>query len=164
MQATHISREQMVENWKRKEIAPPPTPVSRPLPRPLNLDHVMDLGNTIYFTFRGRAFGIPPLAWREGERILDVWQTALTFTDLTEPASRKGYYACIRRLQRLVWRNCRPSGPFRRLLRWLHLHRNPFKRATEGEIAELAVFILGRRMKNPALAPETQVPNPEPGT
>ena len=163
MKLTVIAREEMDRNWERLAVAPPPAPVSGPPLRALNLEHVMDLGNRIYFTFRGRAYGIPPLAWREGERILDAWLEAKAFGDALKREDLPAYYACIRKLQRLVWRNCRPTGPIRRLLRFLHLHRNPFRRATEGEIAELAVFMLARRMKSPEarLVPE---PSPVLGT
>lgn len=161
MQATLIAREEMVRNWER--VAPPPVDRTGPPLRALNLEHVMDLGNTIFFTFRGRAFGIPPLAWREGEKIFDVWQEARGLTDLADSDQRRAYFRCIARLQKLVWANCKPVGPVRRWLRFFHLHRNPFRRATEGEIAELAVFILGRRTKSSGRASATQ-PAPEPGT
>ena len=160
MRATLVPREDMVRNWER--VAPPPVEPSGPPPRALNLDHVMDLGNTIFFTFRGRAYGIPPLAWREGERILDAWLEAQTFGNQIERETLGPYYGVIRRLQRLVWKNTRPVGPLRRLLRKLHLHPNPFRRATEGEIAELAVFMLGRRMTSGSRLPIPR--DPEPGT
>ena len=163
MRATITSRAQMAENWGRVMVAPPPDSVSPSLPRALNLEHVMDLGNRIYFTFRGRAYGIPPLAWREGEKILDAWEEAKRYPDLSERADRRKYFDAIRRLQKLLWANTVPTGPFRRLLNFFGLHTNPFKRATEGEIAELAVFTLGRRMKHPGPASEDQA-SPSPGT
>lgn len=163
MIATITTREQMVQAWERKRVAPPTVKSAGPLPRALNLDHVMDLGNTIFFIFRGRAYGIPPLAWREGERILDTWLEAKTYGAALERKNLPAYYACFQKLQRLLWKNCKPTGPVRRLLNRLHLHPNPFRLATEGEIAELAVFMLGRRMRFPAPVP-SPAPDPSPGT
>jgi len=163
MRATITPREEMVQNWQ--DSAPPVAPVSGPPPRALNLNHVMDLGNTVFFIFRGRAFGIPPLAWREGEKILDVWLEAQSFGGALERENLRAYYGCIKRLQKLTWKNCRPSGPIRRFLRLLHLHPNPFRRATEGELAELAVFMLGRRMRGTDPAPTlARTPDQSPGT
>lgn len=160
MQATRVAREEMIRNWSK--VAPPPVVPTGPPPRALNLEAVLDLGNTIFFTFRGRAYGIPPLAWREGEQILDTWLEAREIGDTLKRDSLTDYYAAIRKLQRLVWKNSRPTGPGRRLLRFLHLHPNPFRRATEGEIAELAVFMLGRRMSSGSRLP--QMASPTPGT
>ena len=164
MIATITPRERMVQAWARVRDAPPAPPSSGPLPRAMNLDHVMDLGNSIFFIFRGRAYGIPPLAWREGERILDTWLEAKTFGASLERKNLPAYYACFKKLQRLLWKNCKPTGPLRRLLYRLHLHRNPFRRATEGEIAELAVFMLGRRMRSSEPPGPMVTPDPLPGT
>lgn len=144
MRATITPRAEMEEASRRR--AAPPVEVTAPssLPRALNLGTVLDLGNRVYFMFRGRAYGIPPLAWREGEKILDAWMEAKGYGDLT-PDNLSAYFSVIKRLQSLLWRNCVPSGPVRRLLHWMGLHRNPFRKATEKEIGELATFMLGRR-------------------
>jgi len=147
MRATITPRKEMSENWAKvqRRDAPPVGPASQALPRALNLDTVLDLGNMVFFMFRGRAYGIPPLAWREGERILDAWLEAKAHGTL-DLGNLDGYFRVIERLQRLLWRNLRPTGPVRRLLYFLRLHRNPFLDATEGEITTLALFMLGRRM------------------
>ena len=164
MKVAVLSREQMVQNWERVRVAPPTPSDSGPLPRALNLQNVMDLGNMVFFTFRGRAFGIPPLAWREGERLLDLWLQAKEFGAIDEREKIRPYFRVIRKLRKLIWRNCVPTGPTRRLLNFLHLHRNPFRAATEGEIVEIALFILGRRMRSSAPAPDTETPAQSPGT
>ena len=164
MIATITTREQMVQAWERVRDAPPTPPSSGPLPRALNLDHVMDLGNSIFFIFRGRAYGIPPLAWKKGEKILDTWLEAKNLGAIDSRDKIRPYFRAIRELQRLLWKNCRPTGPMRRLLYRLHLHRNPFRRATEGEIAELAVFTLGRRMRSTDQPVSIPAPDPSPGT
>lgn len=135
---------EMKARWARvKRPEPKPTASERPL----NLRQVLDTGDLVFFTFRGRAYGIPPLAWRQGERILDVWLQLREVGALDERSKLKPYYYAYRRLQKLLWKNCRPTGPVRRLLHFLGLHPNPFRKATEGELAELAVFMLGRRMR-----------------
>lgn len=139
-----MTREEMRERWAR--IRPPDTERAKPPPRPLNLRHILDLGNVVYFTFRGRSYGVPPLPWRTGEELLDAWLQLREMGQLDERSKVQPYYKAMRRLQDLLWKSCRPVGKLRRLLDWLHLHRNPFRKATEGEIAELAVFLLGRRM------------------
>jgi hypothetical protein len=147
-----LTVDEMRERWARvRKPAPQP---AEPAPRPLNMNHILDLGNVVFFTFRGRAYGIPPLAWRDGEELLDAWLEARELGEIDDRAKVRAYFEAIRRLQVLLWRACRPVGPFRRLLRLLHLHANPFRRATEGEIAELALFMLGRRMTAHNRAPE----------
>jgi hypothetical protein len=126
-----------------------------PPPRPLNLAHVLDLGNTVFFYFQGRAYGIPPLPWQQGEAILDAWLEARELGQIDSREKAGPYFRVIARLQKLLWKNCRPVGRFRRLLKRLGLHPNPFRRATEGELAELAVFILGLRMRSSGPEPRT---------
>ena len=162
MHARVTSRERMAENWRR--VAPPPDPVTQPTPRALNLDAILDLGNIVFFTFRGRAYGIPPLAWRDGERLLDAWLEAKELGAQLERKTLRPYFRCIQRLQQLLWKSTRPTGPVRRLLRFAHLHRNPFRDATEGELAELAVFMLGLRMRSAGRLPMTGEADPEPVT
>jgi len=150
MIATKTDRAAMVSNWKR--AAPPADDaVSKPPARALNLRTVMDLGNTIFFTFRGRAYGVPPLAWRAGEALLDAWLEATSFGVVVDRANIRGYYGAVRRLEKLIWKACRPVGPFRRMLRFFRLHANPFRGANESELAELAVFLLARRTTRPGI-------------
>lgn len=159
MIATRKTREEMVEAWQRYRQPAERRP-AEPAPRALNLDAVLDLGNMVFFTFRGRAYGIPPLAWRTGERLLDA---VLELEGLGSQISRDSihaYYGCVRRLQDTLWRASRPVGPVRRLLRLLRLHRNPYRQATEAEVMQLAYFFLTRRMAaesaylaNPRLVP-----------
>jgi hypothetical protein len=144
MRATMPSREVMARNWRESEVAPPPPAVSGPPPRALNLNHLLDLGNMIFFTFRGRPYGIPPLAMREGEKLLDVYLEIREYGDV-DRSKLKGYFRAFKKVEKLVWRNVRPQNPFRRLLYALKLHRNSFRDVSEGELVELAVFCLARR-------------------
>ena len=154
-----LTRDEMKARWARVQR---PRPKPTPPPRPLNLSQVLDLGNTVFFTFRGRAYGIPPLAWRQGEAILDAWLEAREMGDLDHREKTGPYFRIIARLQKLLWKNCRPVGRIRRFLKWIGLHPNPFRKATEGELAELAVFMLGRRMRWSGPAPSPPAA-PSPG-
>lgn len=123
-----------------------------PPSRALNLGAVLELGDTTYFPFRGRAYGIPPLPWRAGEVILDIWLEIQSFKDLNRQ-NLPQYFSCICRLQRQIWRNVRPRGRIARLLYHVGLLRNPFWRATEAELIELALFLLQRRTSTPVQGP-----------
>lgn len=153
MRATITPREEMARNWGAEPAPVPSTGDASSTSRALNLEHILDLGNIIFFHFRGRAYGIPPLPWREGEKILAAWQEAKSHGPTLDRESLTPYFQAIEKLQGLLWRNCRPVGRVRRLLRWLGLHPNPFRIATEGEIGELALFMLGRRMSRAVRLP-----------
>lgn len=116
-----------------------------PPPRPLNLDAVLDLGTIVFFTFRGRPYGIPPLAWKAGQRLLDAYLRAEECGMELGHENMQDYFDALRDLQDLLWRNTRSVGRIRRLMRRIGLVRNPFRGATEKEIVDLARFMLGRR-------------------
>jgi len=99
----------------------------------------------VYFEFRGRAYGVPPLPWKEGERLLDLYLTVRGFPAELTRDILPDYYRAIRGMAKVMWRNCRPCGPRARLARRLGLIRNPFLGANDREIADVAVFFLGLR-------------------
>lgn len=140
------------------------TPKVRPAkaPRPLqNVRPVLDLGNTCYFNFRGRAYGVPPLPWKAGVAFQQIWVDALgqgTLTRITAPH----YHALIARLPKLIWQYSRPVGRLRRALRFLGGLRNPFLKATEQELVELAGFFLQRRMTSGVGFPTAPATSPSP--
>lgn len=151
--------EQIRANWARvKRQTPRPRP--EPVPRPLNLQPTLDLGNLVFFTFRGRAYGIPPLAWRTGEKMLDIYLQLMELSDPDKPLLTReqlpAYFGSFRQLQSLLWNHCHAVGWLRRLGKRLRIVRNPFREATEAEILGLALFTLGRRMTHhdPAPAPD----------
>jgi hypothetical protein len=137
-----MGREEMVARWRSPEER---QRASRPPPRPLNLRAVLDLGEVIFFTFRGSPYGIPPLAWREGEALLDAWLELQEFGEQLERGDLPRWYQCLERIQHILWSNTRVVGRVRRVFRRLGLLRNPYRVATEGELAELALFFLARR-------------------
>jgi hypothetical protein len=118
----------------------------RARPRAINLTGALELGDSLFFAFRGRAYRVPMLPWRSGELILDAWLEIESYgTEITRE-NRGAYYACIQRLEKLIWANVRPVGFVNRILYRLGLMRNPFRHATEREIVERSHFLLRRRM------------------
>lgn len=129
-------------------------------PAPRNVEPILSLGDTEYFHFRGRAFGVPPLPWQAGQRISDLQARAINAMGVlsskpTDEQSRADYYFALGQLPALLWANCRPTGKWRRFLtnrvfRFLRLARNPFDKATDRELLELTDFFSSRRMKSGA--------------
>lgn len=147
MKLTPITPEERERRWARyarKVEAPPPPPV-------LNLGTVLDVGTTVFFIFRGRAYGVPPLPWRQGEAILAAKQEAASVGRLLTDQNTPTYYRALRRLQDLAWANTRPVGRLRRLAKRLGLHPNPFRAATDQQLVQLADFFLARRMTSAGL-------------
>lgn len=143
---TPMTRDEMRRRWRAHRPHPRETPASeQPPPRPNNLGAILDLGTMVYFQFRGRSYGVPPLPWREGEKLLDAWLELRSYGEHVDRDNLDGYYGALRRISRLLWRNCRPPGRLPKLLKALGLKPNPFIQANETELAELALFFLGRR-------------------
>lgn len=134
--------EQVRKNWAayreaRKIVAPP---------RPRhNFQPAMEFGDITYRVFRGRAYGVPPLPWKRGEKLLKTWLDLEAISSPIKQNNLSQYYRLIGRLADLVWKSVTPVRPDLRLAWRLGLLRNPFRKATEGEIVEFALFLLGRR-------------------
>lgn len=136
-------------------------------PRPLNVRQVLDLGALVYFQWRGRSYGVPPLPWKAGAELLDSFLEAQNLGEQISAEASPRYFAALQRMSRIMWRETRPVGIFRRLLKRLRLLRNPYRLASEREIADLAIFFLGCRTRG---GPDVQRLNnwtqalPVPGT
>jgi len=117
-----------------------------PRPRPNNVRAILDLGTLIYFQWRGRSFGVPPVPWKKGAQLLDAYLDARSYGETLTKDTSQGYYAALGRMSKIMWQCSRPVGRVLRFFRLIRLYRNPYRNATEGELAELAVFFLGRRM------------------
>lgn len=146
-------REEVKKAWQKMASEELPR-TSRPS---LNTRQVIDLGETVLFAFRGRAYVLPPLAFKKGHELLDVWLKAQEFGSSVERSRLPEYRKLVARLAVMIWRCCYPAGRGWRMMRALGLLRNPFNNASEGELAELAVFILGRRMSVGVLHPKVGV-------
>ena len=117
-----------------------------------NVQAVLALGEVRYFLFRHRTYGVPPLSFKAGQRILDLSIRARTLAhevSLTgqKEASQK-YFQCLTALARLLWQNTRPLSAWRRRWRMLGLLKNPYLHATELEMRELTDFFLQGRTKS----------------
>jgi hypothetical protein len=126
-------------------------------PRARNLEAIFALDQATFFAFRGRPFGVPPLPWQVGEKLLDL------FTRAGDAAARmargaadgradrdamREYFDAVSALPPIIWANSYPASRPLRFLRRLGLMRNPFATATDREIMEIADFFLSRRMKS----------------
>ena len=132
--------------------------------RPRNVEPILSLGEMTFFMFRGRAYGVPPLPWKVGQRLTEAHVRALEgLSHLAahpfDAKGRKEYYSALGELARLLGRNCQPTGKLRRLLHSLRLFPNPFGKATDAEILEHADFFLSRRMKSGVPSPTPTDPN-----
>jgi hypothetical protein len=130
----------------------------RPQPRPNNVRAILDLGTLVYFQWRGRSFGVPPLPWKAGAELLDAWLEARGYGETLTDATAPGYYAALNRMSRIMWRHTRLVGYAARMLRRVGLIRNPYRLATEAELADLVLFFLGRRMKTNGIRTVTPAP------
>jgi hypothetical protein len=141
-----LTRDEMLQNWARVQAAKPPP---KPEPRPLNLQHVLDLGNMIVFLFRGRPYAMPPVPLKPGLQIMDAWLQLRQAGAMVTAENLGEYSDLLGRLERLLSRRVFPirKGLIRitRLLHRLRLLPNPLRGATEADIVELALFVLGRR-------------------
>lgn len=140
-----VTREEMAANHskfesRRGEFREPVSP-----PRAFNVEQVLDLGNVVYFTFRGAPYGVPPLGWRAGAQLQAIWTEAIALESPLTVETSARYYQLIGQIPALLWRHCFPAGKLRRLFRFFRVLRNPFRAATEAELAELAAFFLARR-------------------
>lgn len=126
-----------------------------------NMETVLDLGTTAFVTFRGRAFGVPPVAWRTGQRLLTLRMDAVAASNdgTLSPETAPRFYQVIGELAEVLWAHTRPVGRWRRIAKRLGLLRNPFAHATEKEIVELTNLFLRRRMLSTIGIPATVNPS-----
>lgn len=154
-QPEEMLRRHQAAGRKRATSAAVASPVH---PQPRNVEPILSLGDTDYVLFRGRAYGVPPLPWKAGERMADL-QARLHLAIATmkgnplDEETRAGYYAALAKVPPLLWAHSRPTGKWRRFLRALGLHRNPFDGATDRELLELLDFFSSRRTRSGVPAP-----------
>lgn len=137
-----------------------------------NLRTILTLGDTTFFAFRGRPFGVPPLPWAVGEQLLDLYTRALDAARRMAEGASHGrtdreamaeYFAAVRAIAPILWKHSRPATRGLRWLRRLGLMRNPFALATEREILEVADFFLSCRTRSGVTLPPP-MDLPAPGT
>lgn len=130
----------------------PRLPVPPTAARLRNVEPVLSLGETTYFQFRGRAYGVPPLPWKAGQRLLQVYTATLALAGHValqgDAKAERDYFRGLARIQAILWAYCRPVGKIRRVFWHLRLLHNPFRGATEKEVLELADFFLKGRTRS----------------
>ncbi len=133
----------------RRKLAP-----RHQAPRPLNTKTVLDLGNQVFYLFRGRPFGVPAIPHKAGLELADLQAQAQEFVGkIKTRGDLHAYRQLVEKLPKKLWRlvDHPPGGWFARLLHKLRLLPNPFKQATEAELGELLDFFLKRRMTSSVL-------------
>jgi hypothetical protein len=141
------SPERIEENWRRWREAKADVPIQPP--HPVNLNAVLDLGNTVYRNFRGRPYCVPPLPVDEGAKMFELWFEIESLGLVITADVHQAYYRGFRKLQQLIWRNVRPVGLVRRALRRVGILRNPWATATEPEVTDWVRFFFELRTRQP---------------
>lgn len=115
---------------------------------PVNVQPLMQLGEDQLLEFNGQLLRIPPVPFRAGLRLNELWLRVQT----AEQGERTGdaAAACARiiaELVRLMGSLARPTGAVRPLLWRLGYRPNPFSLATEMEVGALVDFFVMCRTK-----------------
>lgn len=159
MELRPVSREQMDANHAAARARAALLEPQPELVTPRNVQPVLDFGDLTFFEFRGSHYGIPPIGWRDGERLLALWNEALSYPSPLTAETVPLYFRCIEQFVTKVWQLVKPVGKWRRLRHRLGLLRNPFRRATEAEITTIVGFCLGLRMKSSVGFPRAPTPS-----
>lgn len=142
-----ISPEAMARNHER---ATPQRVASVPkITPPKNFGPVLDLGDTVYLTFRGHAYGVPPVPWHVGQRLIALRYDAVAAMGekgILTPSAVPGYFRAVQQIADVCWRHCRPVARWQRWAKRLGLAKNPFRDGTEADVVALADFFAVRRM------------------
>lgn len=106
----------------------------KPAPPPRNVRHLIDIGNTRVFLYRGQPIRVPPTPVFEGLRI---WELTALIENETDAHARSNHF---RELIRVCTKCCRPVGRWRRLLRRVGLWK-PFRDISQTELGGVASFL-----------------------
>jgi len=127
-----------------------------------NVDTILQLGETRYCRFRRRAIGVPPLSYKKGRILFELYTRARALMKLLaetgEKEHEKEYYAKLEKIKRFLNKNSFPMGKFTRFLRTIGLGRNVFENATEFELLELADFFLRGRTQSSVQYSTEEIP------
>lgn len=120
-------------------------------PEPENVYALFELGQDVYFEYRGEPYRVPPVPYRMGAELLrsrvrinrlrmEAQSRELTNDDFAE------YEAAVAALVRACTSLVRPIGWKGRTLRTLGMW-HPFRNASDREIGELHSFLLRLRTR-----------------
>ena len=129
-----------------------PVVPSKREPRQRNVEAVLSLGSTRYLRVHRHAYAVAPVPFKLGQRLLEEY---VSVTKLAAQLARTGnkddanvYYIGLAKLARMMWPHMRPVGRTRRVLKWLHLLKNPLLSGSEFEIKDVCDFFLQGRTKS----------------
>jgi len=143
-----IEQREMKRRWRAADPRPLASLDRQSQPPPRNLQAVLDLNETVYILFRGRQYGVPPVPYHEGARILDAYLRVNAIGPELTLENLPPYRDAIHELAGLLRRRLRSGGsPIRRLLFRVGFF-NPLKDATDADVIELARFVSGRRTRS----------------
>ena len=128
----------------------PNTRIPQRQPQQRNVEEILSLGDVRYMGYRTRAYRVPPVPYKLGQRVLDTHIRVLTHAKKVARGGTKEdsdqYFTELSYLVGLLWKHIRPTGKIRRVLWHLGLLPNPFRRASEKEVNEITDFFLRGRM------------------
>lgn len=132
--------------------------VHRGTPKPpANIDAVLALGEVEYFQFRGHTYRIAPLSYKAAQRLVALQSEAHSYAERAHAdgpmraehwQAQADYFQTIGRVADLLWSLTVPVGWVRRLGKATRILANPFRRATEEEVLQVANFFHARRTKS----------------
>lgn len=127
-----------------------------PSPRAKNARATLLLvdGERVEIPYRGRVYELLPVSFEDGIKLADVRDT-LEALEHARPSKENvhRYARTLRAIVAMAPKYLRPRGRVRRML-W-PLTRNPFRGASDQEVAELLGFFLGCRMRSRVRYPAT---------
>lgn len=125
-------------------------PLRQRHPQQRNVEAVLSLGDVRYFSYRNRAYRVPPVPFKLGQRVLDSHTKVLAYArQVVETGKKDSMDAFYRQMAvhvGLLWKHIRPTGKVRRAMWHMGLMRNPFRSASEAEVKEVTDFFLQGRM------------------
>lgn len=163
----YIPPREVAERHRKTEVKSPEAVLRgkiRP-PRQRNVEAVLALGSTRYFTFHNRVYAIPPVPFQLGQRVLTLYMET---TELAQSAAQGNkhdallYFARLKMLVKVMWPHIRMVPRWKRIMKFFGLYRNPFRNASDLEVLDVVNFFLQGRMKSSVQPLDQPVPHETP--
>jgi hypothetical protein len=146
----YIPPDEVAQRHRARNAETLPRQAPRRQAQQRNVEVVLSLGDVRYIEYRTRAYRIPPVPFKRGQRVLDTYTRALTYAKEVTTTGKKeqadAFYREMSKLVGLLWQHIRPTGTIKRSLWYVGLLRNPFRDASEAEIKQITDFFLQGRM------------------
>lgn len=127
-------------------------------PDPVNIEPLMQLGADQFFTYSGQMLRLPPISFRDGMRLNQLWirMAKLSNVDELDEKTIAECSALFHEVVTLLGRLVRPVGWIRAIAWRCGFRRNPFGNATEREVPALVGFFSTCRTNTPVRLSHTQ--------